>query len=215
MALIERRFLRTEVRRWLMAQLFAGELRPGSEIVERRLVESLGVSRTPLREALLQLECEGFLSARPGRGYIVRELDDAEAAGLFELGQLFEPLALRKAGVPPEDALDELEAINEERASHIHRSEDRALFIELDDRWHRLLLRECPNAELLSVVRQVRNRLYRYLSVTRFKPKNLLAATEEHRGIQRHLRAGELDAAADALAAHWDVVESRVSYHDE
>lgn len=211
MALIERTFLRTEVRKWLMERLFAGDLRPGSEIVERELAQTLGVSRTPLREALLQLESEGFLSARPGRGYIVRELDEAEACGLFELGQLLESLALRKAGIPGEDVLDQLEALNEERGALAHDSGNRARFIELDDRWHRLLLGGCPNAELLGVVRLIRNRLYRYVSVTPFDPRRLELATDEHREILRRLRAGDLGAAADALAAHWEVVEERLS----
>lgn len=204
MALIERRFLRTEVRTWMMKQMFAGELRPGSQIVEHELAAHLGVSRTPLREALLQLECEGFLRAQPGKGYVVRDLVRSEAIGLFELGILLEPLALTKAGIPEVSHLDELDALNEERVPLIDRP-DGARSIDLDDRWHRTLVRECPNVELLNIIGTVRQRLYRYLCISGLGRSDLASAIEEHREIVRRLREGELDEAAEALVRHWDV----------
>lgn len=205
MALIERRLLRTEVRRWVMERVFAGDMEPGSQIVERELAAHLGVSRTPLREALLQLECEGFLSAEPGKGYTVRELIDSEASDLFDLGTLLEPLALRMAGIPDKQTLARLEAVNEERAALIDDLENRALMIELDDRWHRLLVSGCPNDQLLDIVRLVRNRMYRYVCFFSTKRENLESAIAEHRRILALLRSGDLDEAVEALREHWEV----------
>lgn len=193
-----------------MSQLFAGELRPGSHIIERVLVKRLGVSRTPLREALLQLEWEGFLRARPGRGYVVRELQEEEASALLELSGLLEPTALRMAGIPDEGTLDRLDALCDKKAGWLRDDEDLTAFIRLDDRWHGLLLRGCPNAELRDVLRLLRNRLYRYLCVARSVDDHLSSSIGEHRNVTRTLRMGDLEDAIRALSLHWRAAAKRV-----
>lgn len=92
--------------------ILAGELAPGSRIVELAIVDKLGVSRTPIRSALMRLEQEGLLRALPGGGYAVREFFERDVGDAIELRGTLEGLAARLAaerGVAPE-RLDEAAA---------------------------------------------------------------------------------------------------------
>lgn len=77
--------------------IFAGKFRPGDRLLEAELAASLGVSRTPLREALQRLEAEGLLTAAPRRGLVVTELEGEEIAGLYAVREVLEGLAGRMA----------------------------------------------------------------------------------------------------------------------
>src|SRR5579862_2230589 len=81
------------------AMIVDGRLAPGERINEVRLSQALGVSRTPLREALGRLAAEGALTSPPAIGYSVRPLDVAEFEQLYDIRPLLDPEALRLAGL--------------------------------------------------------------------------------------------------------------------
>lgn len=203
MSLITREPLRTEIRRLLVEQLIHGEIEPGSQINESRLTDELGVSRTPLREALLQLAFEGFLDAVPGKGFQVRPLTARELRELFTVGVTLETLALRQSGGVSDERLEELGQINDRRAELLAAGADRDRLVELDDRWHRRLVSSCDNQQLLELLRLVRNRMYRYLYAFEGQPDEVEAAILEHEEIQQALAEGDLDRAVETLRRHW------------
>src|SRR6266540_7271671 len=86
--------LRAEVYRRVVRLMTDGELEPGQTITEAGLSKTLGVSRTPVREALLQLEAEGVLQSTPAKGFTVRKLSITEAAELFPILSALEALAV-------------------------------------------------------------------------------------------------------------------------
>src|SRR5437764_12682511 len=94
------------------AMIVEGRLAPGERINEVRLADGLGVSRTPLREALNRLAAEGALSSTPAIGYSVRPLSVAEVEQLHAIRPLLDPEALRLAGRPTPAGLAKLEALN-------------------------------------------------------------------------------------------------------
>lgn len=202
-ALIPREPLRVAVRRVLIERLLSGELEPGSDINEKDLCQDLGVSRTPVRQALLHLEFEGFLDSQQGKGYSVLPLRPAVAAELYPLVGALEALALRWSGPLGEDVERELKELNERRAAlERHESEER---IEMDDRWHDLLLSGCENGQLRDVLRLLKNRLYRYEHAIAQGTNRLGDSTAEHRAIQEAFAEGDREKAARLLEEHWQI----------
>lgn len=129
----------------LRDMVLAGELSGGTRIAELTLVRKLGVSRTPIRAALMRLEQEGLLRRRPGGGYSVRTFSETDVADAIELRGTMEGLAARLAGERGVDAallaechacVDEIDVVLSPRAL-----DDRGFadYVELNARLHRLL----------------------------------------------------------------------------
>jgi DNA-binding GntR family transcriptional regulator len=172
-----------------------GKLAAGERINEVHLAEALGVSRTPLREALGHLVAEGALTVRRHFGFYVRPLSVAEFRDIYAVRALLDPEALRLAGVPDEATLKRLSALNRQLA-RASRAEEA---IALDDEWHRRLLDGCGNRVLVELIAQFMARTYRYELALMREQRNLQVATGEHDAILAALRAGQLERACAAL----------------
>lgn len=212
MSPISREPLRTEVRRLIIERLIVGEIEPGSQVNESQLTEELGVSRTPLREALLKLAFEGFLDTVPGKGFQVRPLTARELRELFTVGVTLETMALRQAGGVTPEQLDELREITDRRAELLAAGAGRDRLVQLDDRWHRLLVSNCENEQLLHFLQLARNRMYRYLYAFDAERDQVEAASRDRREIHQALAEGNLDRAVASLKRHW--VDSRDTLAD-
>lgn len=203
MAVISRQPLRSQIRSHLVERLLGGDLEPGSQLNENQLTEELGVSRTPLREALLQLEFEGLLRSTPGKGFSVAPLEEEEMMSLFEVGGELESLALRLGGGVSEGQLEELREINTRRREILLENGDRDDLVSLDDRWHRILVSNCSNDQLLELLRLIRNRLYRYVYAFEGQKEKVEEAILDHDEIADALESGDLNSAIGRLRGHW------------
>ena len=129
----------------LREAILAGELAPGTRIAELAIVERLGISRTPIRAALMRLEQEGLLQALPGGGYAVRTFSERDAGDAIELRGTLEGLAARLAaerGVAGEQLAQAAECLDGIDALLARPALDPAAFggyVELNQRFHRLL----------------------------------------------------------------------------
>ena len=194
--------LRTEVRRLLLVGLLHGDPAPGSGINEAELAARLGVSRTPLREALLDLEREGLIAIAPGRGFSVQPLTARDAEEIYPILYTLEALALGSIPKHPISRLKELEAVNA-RLEAARADADRAL--ALDREWHAMLLADCPNRRLLGLVETLKNQAYRYeFAFMRYSGK-VISSVRQHREIVRALRRGDAGEAGALLRANWTV----------
>lgn len=196
-----------------MDRLLAGVLRPGTRINETDLAEEFGVSRTPLREALFLLAAEGLIESRPRRGFYVSELDPDTARDLYmTLGGL-EALALDESSPPDREHVAALRAIDQERARRPE-DHDPAEAVDLDIEWHQTLVSGCSNMELLALIEQCRQRVYRYeyayvADFGRMGSKGL----EQHALMAGALERGDLSEAARLVRAHWEYgARSRVRW---
>ena len=172
-----------------------GRLAPGERVNEVRLSEALGVSRTPLREALSRLASEGALSSTPAIGFSVRPLTLEEFTQVYAIRPLLDPEALRLAGLPSPAKLAKLEALNRRFAA----ARDAEAAITLDDEWHRELIAACPNQVLLDMIDAMILRTRRYEVAWMRERPNREVASEDHERIMAALRAGDLPAACAAL----------------
>lgn len=172
-----------------------GRLADGERINEVHLSVLLGVSRTPVREALARLASEGTLTSSPNLGYFVRPLAVDEFEQLYALRPLLDPEALRLAGLPDARTLARLREIN--RA--LDAAKDAEAAIGLDDEWHRALIAACPNRILLEMIDGLIHRTRRYELALLRETREVHRATREHEAVHKALAAKDLGAACAAL----------------
>ena len=172
-----------------------GRLAAGERINEVHLAQNLGVSRTPLREALARLAHEGALRSVPHFGYFVRELTLEEFEQIYAIRPLLDPEALRLAGLPSRDRMERLREIND----GIEKARDANTIIDLDDEWHFELIADCPNAVLIDLIQQFIQRTRRYEIALMREQKNVEVATGNHKTIMAALRRRDLELACAVL----------------
>ncbi len=206
--LFERPSLRSALRDEIRGRLLRGEIASGERVVELTLAEELGVSRTPLREALIGLEREGFVEALPGRGFIVAALTIEDAHDTYALIGVLEAAALRDLAALSEDDVTRLGECNERLRNAA--SADAA--IQADEGWHRTLLQGCRNTRLMKLRDREIQHARRYEHAFMADADRLVDSADAHDQILALIRAGEAAAAQRATTAHWErgvrVVES-------
>lgn len=179
----------------LRKMIVDGTLPAGERVNEVHLAKNLGVSRTPLREALGHLVAEKALTVVPRFGYYVCPLTLEEFRQIYQIRPILDPEALRLAGIPPAERLEKLEEINRK----IMAATDAEEIINLDDAWHLELLAECPNRVLVELIEQNIRRTRRYEMALMRERQNACRASDEHERIIDALRAGNLKAGCKAL----------------
>lgn len=200
MARIKAKPLHAQARQAVLERILRGELAPDTRVVESRLAEDLGVSRTPLREALMHLEREGFLKLEPNRGFFVAPLSAEEARELYPILAMMECEALRLGGLPGTARIEYLGSVNERLAEAAADSE-RAF--QLNAEWHTILTSGCPNRTLLKMLAGVRRKMYRYEWASLPQAARIEAAAEQHAAIAFALEQGDADGAGRDLQEHW------------
>jgi DNA-binding GntR family transcriptional regulator len=172
-----------------------GRLPAGERINEVHLSQQLGVSRTPLREALARLAQEGALTSTPRIGYFVRPLTLEEFEQVYDIRPLLDPEALRLAGLPTRERMHRLRELNDK----IQTERDPDTIIGLDDEWHLELIADCPNKVLIDLINQIIRRTRRYEIALMRERENVAVTTANHKRIMAALRRGDLEAACAAL----------------
>lgn len=192
--------LRDQAREIIRELILDERVEPGARVNESHLAERLEISRSPIREALGQLEREGFLVNRPGIGYYVRELTAREAEELYVILADLEALAVRLAGSFTREKLDELERLNDRVAEAAGRTEK---IIAANFAWHRALVAGCPNETLLEMLETLRTQVYRY-EYAYFGPTVAAQkSTSFHREMLTTLEPLDAEAARAAIEKHW------------
>lgn len=172
-----------------------GRLPDGERVNEVRLAQRLGVSRTPVREALSKLASEGALISTPSAGFRVQPLTVDEFDQLYGLRPLLDPEALRLSALPSPAEIRRLSRINDALA----KEREGASAIAIDDEFHLELLARCPNRLLVDIIRNVIQRTRRYELALMRETNNLVRAAEEHDAILKALREKNLKSACAAL----------------
>jgi DNA-binding GntR family transcriptional regulator len=187
----------------LRRRILCGEFPEGFQLKQDALAEDFGMSRIPIREALVQLESEGFVRILPHRGAQVSELSQAEIRELFELRTLLEPRLLRLSA--PRLTADDyatLDAINAEYRAEIE-AMNPARWGDLNTRLHLHLVSRAEQPRTLAIVTALLQNTDRYtrlqLSLT---DSGRTRAEKEHARLVRLCRTGDVDAACKLLAAH-------------
>jgi len=178
----------------------------GHAITEQRLAEELGVSRTPLREALQRLEGEGLVVKRSNRSFVVRKVNFEEYVQSLKVRQILEPVAAAAAAerAPAPliaEVIREIDALRQETGEHTK------AHWHSDDRLHGLISTHCGNQVLHEIICNLRltTRLYEIADVRQRVENDL----EQHAAIARALDQRDGAAARKAMNAH---LRSLISY---
>lgn len=191
--------LADQVYRAVRARILEGEMQPGEFIREKELHEAMGVSRTPVREALGRLASEGFLERIPHRGFRVPEEPVNDLLELYPVVASLELLAGRLA-------LPQLRAADVERLKRINRrlSEaqdggDAGTLIDLNNQFHHVFGERSGNRRLCDLLDDLRTQLNRLELWYYSDGAHTERSVEEHDRIIRAIEQGELDAALAVL----------------
>jgi len=199
------RALYEEVAELLRQRIFRRELEPGSWIDELRIAEELGISRTPLREALKVLAAEGLVTMKLRRGAYVTEVSDRDLADVYHLLALLESDA---AGVvasrATEPQIAELRALHEELEAAARPGQvDREHFFGINERFHMRLLAIADNRWRDQMVADLRKvmKLNRHNSL--LKAGRIEESLAEHRALVAAIEARDTQAAEARMREHF------------
>jgi DNA-binding GntR family transcriptional regulator len=184
----------------LMQRIDRSELPADTKLRDAAIAAELGVSRTPVREALVRLAREGILSAQPGRGFRLAPLSTEELREIGSILAALEPLALDSSAEHGPDQLNRLSDV-------VRRLEqtrgDIAACVALDDEFHRVLLEGCTNRRLLQVIETLRRGIRRYLHHYLQRGGRVSLSTLQHTRIADALRKGDRAGARQLLERKW------------
>lgn len=174
------------------------ELQSGDFLSEVRISKALGISRTPVREAIRRLAQEGLLQVIPGRAITVAAPSIQEVLDALHVRELLEPELARLAAEAFPDDAKELLAETIEHMEQAARAGDRLSWSRTDTVWHEMLSKLCPNQLLGQLVLQARNRVVGVVFDDHFPVSHLVRGTKEHMLITEAIIAGD-GASAEAL----------------
>jgi DNA-binding GntR family transcriptional regulator len=187
-------------------QLIRGERQPGDRLTDTELAAQLGLSRTPVRQALHRLAQEDLIRLDARRGFSVREFSANDVVEIYQVRAVLEVLALRLAAsrLSPEQITAQLDALHRVRTALRMQRDDRSvlLHLEADLKLHNLLIQTSGNGRLIRVLAGLRSQqtLFQYWDTS--YPERNEAAADEHEVILLALAAGDTAKAEASLEQH-------------
>ncbi len=183
----------------ILNKILAGEIQPGEAIVEARLANTLGISRTPVREALYRLEQEGFATSTSGAGFAVSTLDEREAREVYPLIAGLEVIAIEESGPLLPTIVDSLVSVNEKLSEVKEIVEG----VKLDSLWHDTLISCCSNNRLQSWVSTLRRTVYRYETFYMSDTALISESVRQHNALIELVRTGQINVLGAELKRHY------------
>ncbi|MGI6359324.1 MAG: GntR family transcriptional regulator [Bacillota bacterium] len=200
--------LREIVFEHLREAIITGKLRPGERLMEMQLAEEMGVSRTPVREAIRKLELEGLVIMVPRRGAYVSDLTIKDVAETYEIRSALESLA---AGLAAEritaDESEELERILVQIGQCIANN-DVKRSLELDEQFHNLLYQASKNDRLVQIINNLREHIQRFRATSMSTPGRLEAVFNEHMKIAEAISERNAELAERLAQEHIENAEN-------
>lgn len=203
--------LRDVVFKTLRQAILRGELKPGERLMEIQLANKLGVSRTPIREAIRKLELEGLVLMVPRKGAEVAEIKEKGLRDVLEVRRALEELSVELAceRIMPE-MIDELENAAEEFRK-VLKSKDVTEIAQADVNFHDVIYRAADNQRLMQLLSNLGEQMYRYRVEYLKNPAVYGQLLKEHEEIISHIKKGEKDEAVRMVCEHIDNQVTAVS----
>ena len=193
------RSLREQVYEYFRSEIQAGRLIPGSFINLTEISEQLGISKTPLRDALIKLECDGFVTILPRRGIVVNKLTLDEIKNIVEIIGALESAAIVSVfnKIKPKH-IKEMKKINADLKAIMHNSKSDTFdqhYYELNIAFHNVFLNLSTNDALKDIIMPLKQRMYDFPRLTYISEWELINC-DEHDQLVTFLEEGSPEKAA-------------------
>ena len=202
--------LREIVFETLREAIINGILEPGERMMEIQMAEEMGVSRTPVREAIRKLELEGFVVMIPRKGAYVASISIKDIADVFEIRTALESLA---AGLAAERITDdEMEQLERHlvKISECGEGNDIPALIEADTDFHDTLYRASRNDRLVQIVSNLREQIQRFRTTSISTPGRFKFAMDEHKKIVEAISDRNIELAQNLAREHIENAENSI-----
>ena len=197
--------LRDVVFNTLRQAILKGELKPGERLMEIQLANKLGVSRTPVREAIRKLELEGLVLMIPRKGAEVAEITRQDMEDVLEVRTALEELAVKDACDHITDAqLSELKKASNEFKKALLEGKDLVTCADADMHIHDVILSATNNRRLIQMLNNLSEQMYRYRMEYLKDERTHKTLIEEHDAIRRALKKHDKVKAGAAIRVHID-----------
>ncbi len=205
--LLEVRPLREQIYEYLRGEIQAGRIKPGEFIQLNAISQRLGVSKTPLRDALIQLESKGFVSILPRRGVLVNTLTVEDIKNMLEIvGALESAVLISVFDQISSRHLNQMAAINTKLRRLMERDHPKEFdqdYYQLNIAFHDVFLNLSGNQELKQIILPIKQRLYDFPRMA-YDPQWELTNCDEHDELIRLIEEGNAEKAANLWRdLHW------------
>jgi len=202
--------LRDVVFNTLREAILKGDFAPGERLMEKQLAEKMGVSRTPIREAIRKLELEGLVIMIPRKGAEVASITGKDISDVLEVRATLEALAVRLACKKmSEHDLNDLSAVNKEFKKAADEKDVKAL-IEKDVEFHDVIFHSSDNEKLIQIINNLREQIYRFRVEYIYKMNSYDSLVQEHDEIVKAIANRESKLAAKIALQHIENQERSV-----
>lgn len=196
--------LRDVVFNTLRQAILKGELEPGERLMEIQLAKRLGVSRTPIREAIRKLELEGLVVMVPRKGAEVAKITQKDLSDVLEVRKALEVLAVQIACERmTKEQLGELKSVLEEFKESI-KTKEPTIIAEIDMKFHDVIFMSTDNHRLIQILNNLREQMYRYRMEYIKDEKKHSVLIKEHEEIIKSIEEKDKERAAKAITGHID-----------
>ena len=196
--------LRDVVFNTLRQAILRGELKPGERLMEIQLANKLGVSRTPIREAIRKLELEGLVLMIPRRGAEVAEITEKSLRDVLEVRRALEELSVKLACARiTEEQIEELKEAAKEFETHL-KGGDITSYAEADVKFHDIIYHATDNQRLIALLYNLREQMYRYRVEYLKREEVHEKLLAEHQYIIEMLEQRNQEKAIEAVCKHID-----------
>jgi len=207
--------LSKKVYRVLKFRIIKGAFKPGDKLLESRIARQMGISRTPVREALRELAAEGLVKMNPNQAIIVNDISIKDLWEVLQIRGVLEGLAARLAtALITEEKINELEACNENMDKLIAKNNILAIGKE-SNKFHELILDVCGNDRLAQIRKNLADQIYRFRNISLRIPGVPESSLKEHREITKALKQGDADKADALSKTHIANLLKNISSHED
>jgi DNA-binding GntR family transcriptional regulator len=205
-----KQFLRKHIYETIRDQIIYGKLNPGERLTESSLVATFNSSRSPIREALRQLESEGLIMAERNKGITVAKLSLEEAEELYSLRWLLESYAARltaeKATIEDVKLLKSLQIKLKEAV----KKNDLEMWVRNNTLFHDYLEKHCGNSNMIPILKTLKHRMYSYKYTIIRIPGHFEEYIEQHNGILRACSERDGELAEKCMRQHMATIKETI-----
>ena len=186
----------------LKQAIVRGNFSPGNRLVESRIAEAMGISRTPVREAIHKLEREGLIKKLPQGGFYVLNLSREEVEETFGIRSVLESYAARLAAIKHQkEELEPLEEKIEEFQYFLNRGEMGAL-LQINTEFHALLYAMSRSPRLIKMINDLQDQIYRFRRIILKMEMMAKTSNEDHRQMLRAMKKRDADRVESLVRQH-------------